>query len=265
MGDSRHLGILSWCRLSATVSWLASIRGDLRLSAGTSSADHRLPGWVDRLAPDPVPSLRGRAVVRTCRCRTSGRELLISCWVSWGRTPYRLDHGGCSEGDLRRRGSGPRWPRVMCRRPARAEPGNPTLARRVDQRVGRSGTRGGTPEMHERGTPDGPIVPIGQRSGCSRVGRVATPAGYRVTGGKGSSSGPSSRCSTRFARRTSRASFLRVPAGVGAPRRVECVDGRVISKRVSWVLDADIRDFFGQLDHDWPWKSLGHRTRTNGS
>ena len=22
-------------------------------------------------------------------------------------------------------------------------------------------------------------------------------------------------------------------------------------KRVNWVLDADIRDFFGQLDHSW--------------
>jgi hypothetical protein len=31
------------------------------------------------------------------------------------------------------------------------------------------------------------------------------------------------------------------------------------SKRVNWVLDADIRDFFGQLDHDWLRKFLRHR------
>jgi RNA-directed DNA polymerase len=30
-------------------------------------------------------------------------------------------------------------------------------------------------------------------------------------------------------------------------------------KKVSWVLDADIRDFFGQLDHEWLMKFLEHR------
>ena len=30
-------------------------------------------------------------------------------------------------------------------------------------------------------------------------------------------------------------------------------------KKVNWVLDADIRDFFGQLDRDWLRKFLGHR------
>ena len=30
-------------------------------------------------------------------------------------------------------------------------------------------------------------------------------------------------------------------------------------KKVNWVLDADIRDFFGQLDHCWLRKFLGHR------
>jgi len=33
----------------------------------------------------------------------------------------------------------------------------------------------------------------------------------------------------------------------------------ITSRRVSWVLDADIRDFFGQLDHDWLRKFLRHR------
>jgi retron-type reverse transcriptase len=31
------------------------------------------------------------------------------------------------------------------------------------------------------------------------------------------------------------------------------------AKRVSWVLDADIRDFFGQLDHGWLRRFLKHR------
>jgi RNA-directed DNA polymerase len=30
-------------------------------------------------------------------------------------------------------------------------------------------------------------------------------------------------------------------------------------KKVNWVLDADIRDFFGQLDHCWLRKFLEHR------
>src|SRR6201998_713618 len=30
-------------------------------------------------------------------------------------------------------------------------------------------------------------------------------------------------------------------------------------EKVSWVLDADIRDFFGQLDHDWLMRFLEHR------
>ena len=33
----------------------------------------------------------------------------------------------------------------------------------------------------------------------------------------------------------------------------------ITSRRVSWVLDADIRDFFGQLDRDWLRKFLQHR------
>ena len=32
-----------------------------------------------------------------------------------------------------------------------------------------------------------------------------------------------------------------------------------IGKKVSWVLDADIRDFFGQLDHEWLMRFLEHR------
>src|SRR6266699_6332275 len=33
----------------------------------------------------------------------------------------------------------------------------------------------------------------------------------------------------------------------------------IYRKKVNWVLDADIRDFFGQLDRDWLGKFLRHR------
>jgi RNA-directed DNA polymerase len=33
----------------------------------------------------------------------------------------------------------------------------------------------------------------------------------------------------------------------------------IMTRRVNWVLDADIRDFFGQLDRDWLMKFLRHR------
>jgi hypothetical protein len=33
----------------------------------------------------------------------------------------------------------------------------------------------------------------------------------------------------------------------------------IMQKRVNWVLDADIRDFFGQLDRAWLRKFLQHR------
>jgi RNA-directed DNA polymerase len=33
----------------------------------------------------------------------------------------------------------------------------------------------------------------------------------------------------------------------------------IMRKKVNWVLDADIRDFFGQLDRDWLGKFLRHR------
>ena len=33
----------------------------------------------------------------------------------------------------------------------------------------------------------------------------------------------------------------------------------ITTRRVNWVLDADIRDFFGQLDRDWLRRFLRHR------
>ena len=48
------------------------------------------------------------------------------------------------------------------------------------------------------------------------------------------------------------------------PRRnphqaLDALTAGIYKKKVNWVLDADIRDFFGQLDRDWLGKFLGHR------
>jgi len=41
----------------------------------------------------------------------------------------------------------------------------------------------------------------------------------------------------------------------------------IMRKKVNWVLDADIRDFFGSISHEWLIKFLQHPTadRRNGS
>ncbi len=39
----------------------------------------------------------------------------------------------------------------------------------------------------------------------------------------------------------------------------------ILRKKVNWVLDADIRDFFGQLDRAWLRKFLQHRIADGGS
>jgi len=33
----------------------------------------------------------------------------------------------------------------------------------------------------------------------------------------------------------------------------------IMRKKVSWVLDADIRDFFGSISHEWMVKFIKHR------
>jgi group II intron reverse transcriptase/maturase len=40
---------------------------------------------------------------------------------------------------------------------------------------------------------------------------------------------------------------------------LDALSAGITGKRVNWVLDADIRDFFGQLDHTWLRKFLEHR------
>ena len=40
---------------------------------------------------------------------------------------------------------------------------------------------------------------------------------------------------------------------------LDALTAGIYRKKVNWVLDADIRDFFGQLDRDWLRKFLRHR------
>jgi RNA-directed DNA polymerase len=45
----------------------------------------------------------------------------------------------------------------------------------------------------------------------------------------------------------------------GPHQALDALATGIMSKKVNWVLDADIRDFFGQLDRDWLRKFPGHR------
>src|SRR6266852_4794844 len=47
--------------------------------------------------------------------------------------------------------------------------------------------------------------------------------------------------------------------GRGPHQALDALAAGIMSRKVNWVLDADIRDFFGQLDRDWLRKFLGHR------
>jgi RNA-directed DNA polymerase len=47
--------------------------------------------------------------------------------------------------------------------------------------------------------------------------------------------------------------------GRGPHHALDALAVGISRKRVNWVLDADIRDFFNQLDHPWVMKFLGHR------
>src|SRR6266536_2468485 len=47
--------------------------------------------------------------------------------------------------------------------------------------------------------------------------------------------------------------------GRGPHHALDALAVAITRKRVNWVLDADIRDFFGQLDHSWLRRFLGHR------
>src|SRR6266496_2190820 len=47
--------------------------------------------------------------------------------------------------------------------------------------------------------------------------------------------------------------------GRGPHQALDALVTGIMTKRVNWVLDADIRDFFGQLDRDWLGRFLRHR------
>ncbi len=47
--------------------------------------------------------------------------------------------------------------------------------------------------------------------------------------------------------------------GRGPHDALDALTVGISRKKVNWVLDADIRDFFGQLDHSWLRKFLEHR------
>jgi RNA-directed DNA polymerase len=47
--------------------------------------------------------------------------------------------------------------------------------------------------------------------------------------------------------------------GRGPHDALDALAAGITKKKVNWVLDADIRDFFGQLDHSWLRRFLGHR------
>ena len=47
--------------------------------------------------------------------------------------------------------------------------------------------------------------------------------------------------------------------GRGPHQALDALVAGITTRRVNWVLDADIRDFFGQLDRGWLMKFLRHR------
>jgi group II intron reverse transcriptase/maturase len=51
--------------------------------------------------------------------------------------------------------------------------------------------------------------------------------------------------------------------GRGPHDALDALAAGIKRKKVGWVLDADIRDFFGQLDHSWLRKFLEHRIADN--
>jgi RNA-directed DNA polymerase len=47
--------------------------------------------------------------------------------------------------------------------------------------------------------------------------------------------------------------------GRGPHQALDALAAGIMTRRVNWVLDADIRDFFGQLDRGWLTRFLRHR------
>ena len=51
----------------------------------------------------------------------------------------------------------------------------------------------------------------------------------------------------------------------GPHQALDALATGIMTKRVNWVLDADIRDFFGQLDRGWLRSFSGTGSRMSGS
>ena len=126
------------------------------------------------------------------------------------------------------------------------------------------GSYGDEPRGESRGP--APKGPERWRIGRARLGGRTS---RRRTGGSGrsasprwrtrSSSGPSSRCSTPSTRRT----FSASPTGSGQGEvphdALDALTVGIERKKVNWVLDADVKDFFTSLDHDWLARFVEHR------
>jgi group II intron reverse transcriptase/maturase len=47
--------------------------------------------------------------------------------------------------------------------------------------------------------------------------------------------------------------------GRGTHQALDALSVGILRKRVNWILDADIRGFFDNMDHEWTMKFVGHR------
>ena len=89
-------------------------------------------------------------------------------------------------------------------------------------------------------------------------GRAAAAARHRRAGGQDRPAGRR-RGAQRHLRGGLPRLLVRVPAGRSPHHALDALAVGIERKKVNWVLDADIRDFFTSLDHGWLVKFLEHR------
>jgi RNA-directed DNA polymerase len=51
--------------------------------------------------------------------------------------------------------------------------------------------------------------------------------------------------------------------GRNANEALDALNAGLQKKRVNWILDADIKGFFGHVSHEWLLKFIGHRVADN--
>jgi hypothetical protein len=115
------------------------------------------------------------------------------------------------------------------------QPRGPAPARALRELSGEAGQEG----VHPQG--DGRLRPLG--------------VGWRTR----SCSAPSWRCSTASTRRISSVSPTGSEPGRSPHDALDPLAAGIERSKVNWVLDADIRDFFGQLDRAWLEQFLEHQ------